>query len=257
MVDTGGWIKLYRCLLDKPIWKQATLEQKVILVTLLLMANHAEEEWWWNGQKYKCKPGQFVTSLKSIADKAGKEITVKNVRTALNRFETFGFLANQSAKTGRLITIENWASYQANDSEGGKEGGKGVAKTWQRGGKGVATNKNDKNDKNDKNKYIYSAVTDHLNEVTGQKYKATSKTTKEKINARLAEGFTLEDFITVIDKKTAEWGNDPKMSAYLRPMTLFGTKFESYLNQPSIKGTKTSGQLEEFYDMADEWARGE
>ena len=55
------------------------------------------------------------------------------------------------------------------------------------------------------------------------------------INARLKEGHTLEDFKAVIDKKTKQWLNDEKMSSYLRPMTLFGTKFESYLNE-KVKG---------------------
>ena len=45
------------------------------------------------------------------------------------------------------------------------------------------------------------------------------------------EGFKEEDFYTVIDKKSAEWLSDSKMSKYLRPETLFGTKFEAYLNQ--------------------------
>ena len=71
-----------------------------------------------------------------------------------------------------------------------------------------------------------------LNEQTGANYRPESKATQTKIHARLAEGYTVEDFVAVIDKKCAEWLNDPKMRAYLRPETLFGTKFESYLNAP-------------------------
>lgn len=71
-----------------------------------------------------------------------------------------------------------------------------------------------------------------LNEQTGANYRPESKVTQAKIHARLAEGYTVEDFVAVIDKKCAEWLNDPKMRAYLRPETLFGTKFESYLNAP-------------------------
>ncbi len=51
------------------------------------------------------------------------------------------------------------------------------------------------------------------------------------IKARLNEGFTVDDFKTVIDKKTEEWINDPKMRNYLRPETLCSNKFEGYLNQ--------------------------
>ena len=65
-------------------------------------------------------------------------------------------------------------------------------------------------------------------------YRASSAATQKHINARLAEGYTLEDFFTVIDKKCAEWkGTD--MEKYLRPETLFGSKFENYLNAPASK----------------------
>ncbi|MEN8128136.1 MAG: hypothetical protein ABFR90_10080 [Planctomycetota bacterium] len=113
MNPSHGWIKLYRCLLDDPIWQCSTNEQKVILVTLLLMANHAEAKWQWNGRPYHCQPGQMITSLDSIRKKCGKHISPYNIRTALKRFETFGFLTNQSTKTGRLITICNWECYQS------------------------------------------------------------------------------------------------------------------------------------------------
>ena len=53
------------------------------------------------------------------------------------------------------------------------------------------------------------------------------------------EGFTVDDFKKVIDNKSAEWGKDSKMSKYLRPETLFGTKFESYLNQTAVKTKKS------------------
>lgn len=81
----------------------------------------------------------------------------------------------------------------------------------------------------DSKKEIYIRVCSHLNELAGTNYKPSTTATQKHINARLAEGYTVEDFITVIDKKVAEWkGTD--MERYLRPETLFGTKFESYLN---------------------------
>lgn len=80
-------------------------------------------------------------------------------------------------------------------------------------------------------------VIDHLNAKIGSHYKPTSLKTKKLIKARRDEGFTLEDFKTVIDKKCESWLSDPEMSRYLRPETLFGTKFESYLNE--VHATKT------------------
>lgn len=75
----------------------------------------------------------------------------------------------------------------------------------------------------------------YLNKVCGTRYRHNTPATKEKICARLKEGFTEQDFYQVIDTKHEQWGNDPKMAEYLRPITLFGTKFESYLNQQKPK----------------------
>lgn len=78
-------------------------------------------------------------------------------------------------------------------------------------------------------------IVDYLNEKTDSHYKATTPKTKQLVQARLKEGFTVDDFKTVIDKKTATWLKDSKMNKYLRPLTLFGTKFEDYLNE-KVKG---------------------
>lgn len=81
-------------------------------------------------------------------------------------------------------------------------------------------------------KEIYNVIISYLNEKTGLKYRSTSKATQQHIHARLEEGFTVDDFKTVIDKKVATW-KGTEYEQYLRPSTLFGTKFESYLNAPA------------------------
>lgn len=78
----------------------------------------------------------------------------------------------------------------------------------------------------------YQEILDYLNSKVGTSYRASSKATQRLINASSNEGFEVEDFKKVIDIKVAAWKNDPKMNQYLRPATLFGTKFESYLNEP-------------------------
>nr|DAN70137.1 MAG TPA: hypothetical protein [Caudoviricetes sp.] len=83
------------------------------------------------------------------------------------------------------------------------------------------------------NKNIYSDAVEYLNSKAGTKYKSTSKNTTRHIQARIKEGYTLEDFKTVIDKKCSEWLNTD-MEKYLCPETLFGSKFEKYLNQKII-----------------------
>lgn len=81
-----------------------------------------------------------------------------------------------------------------------------------------------------KNDTTIKLIIDYLNSKAMTNYRATSQTTKKHINARLNEGFKFDDFVTVIDNKTSEWMKTD-MEKYLRPETLFGTKFESYLNQ--------------------------
>lgn len=73
-------------------------------------------------------------------------------------------------------------------------------------------------------------VVNHLNSRAGTHYRATTANTRKLIKARLKEGFTIDDIKLVIDKKCTDWLNNGDMAQYLRPETLFGPKFESYLN---------------------------
>ena len=74
----------------------------------------------------------------------------------------------------------------------------------------------------------YAEIVGHLNDRTGSAFRVGSMKTRQLIRARFAEGFAAEDFIAVIDAMADEWGDDPKMVRYLRPETLFGTKFVGY-----------------------------
>lgn len=112
-----------------------------------------------------------------------------------------------------------------------KETSTGEVKDFNGGGKETLPN-NKSNIKSLNNKEIYESIIARLNEKAGTHYRPSSKATQGHINARLAEGYTVEDFYTVIDKKCAEWKGG-KMEQYLRPETLFGSKFENYLNAPA------------------------
>ena len=77
----------------------------------------------------------------------------------------------------------------------------------------------------------YAEIITYFNEVVGTHYLLRGKEIKKFIKARWNDGFRLEDFKTVLDKKAGQWKNDAKMSKYLRFETLFSNKFESYLNE--------------------------
>ena len=76
----------------------------------------------------------------------------------------------------------------------------------------------------------YEEIINYLNLKANTHYRHNIKKTQSLISARFNENFTLDDFKRVIDNKVSEW-KDTEMEKYLRPETLFGTKFESYLNQ--------------------------
>ena len=91
----------------------------------------------------------------------------------------------------------------------------------------------------------YADIIEYLNQQANKAYKTATKKTKECIHARWEDGFRLDDFKKVIDNKVADWLNDDEKNLYLRPETLFGTKFEGYLNQKR-KGVQNNG--ESVYD---------
>lgn len=245
-----GWFKFHRELFDKPIWITSTPEQKTILITLLGMANHKANQWEFKGEKFTVEQGQFITSLDSIVAKSGKGITLQNVRTALKRFEKYEFLTNESTNKNRLITIVNWAFYQDPEDEPNKQNNKQLTSNQQAANKQLTTNKNVNNAKNEDNvkeKDIipFSEIVDYLNLKAGTKYKASGQKTKDLITARWNDGHRLDDFKTAIDNKAADWlGTDYEQ--YLRPVTLFGTKFESYLNA-KVKGAAKVETNQERY----------
>lgn len=77
----------------------------------------------------------------------------------------------------------------------------------------------------------YKKIVDYLNDKADRNFKHTTEKTKGVIRARWNEGFETADFKKVIDTKVSQWLNDDNMNKYLRPETLFGTKFEGYLNE--------------------------
>ena len=96
-----------------------------------------------------------------------------------------------------------------------------------------------KKPKKEEDSEIYKRIIEHLNMVCGTNYRHNTESSKKDIRARLNEGYKEDDFYIVIDKKAKEWIGT-EQEKYLRPMTLFGTKFESYLNQTIVKGNNKS-----------------
>ena len=79
----------------------------------------------------------------------------------------------------------------------------------------------------------YKEIIDYLNSKTGKNYRANVQKNKSLIKARWSEGYQLDDFKQVIDNMVKNW-HGTEYAKYLRPETLFGTKFDGYLNQGNV-----------------------
>jgi len=225
-----GWVKLYRKITDSLVWSDPN--QLKLWLLLLVKANHEEKRFIFNGQEVYVASGQMVTGAHAIASEFNEgatrdnQVSWRQLWRWVKRFEKEQMLTIKSTTKYSVITILHWNEYQGNDNQ--------VSINRQSNDNQVSTNKNDKNEENEKKSTIYSPVVDYLNQKAGTKYKSSGKNTQTLIRAREKDGFKLDDFKKVIDNKTAEWqGTD--MEQYLRPITLFGTRFESYLNQKPVK----------------------
>ncbi len=91
---------------------------------------------------------------------------------------------------------------------------------------------------------IYQEIITYLNNHTGKQFKWNTPKTKALMQARLNEGFTVEEFKQVIEIKCKQWLTGDYFN-YLRPATLFGTKFEGYLQEWIVFKKKEEYQRKE------------
>ena len=174
---------------------------------------------------------------------------VNTIRMALKTFQNFGMIDI----IDDVITIPNWNKHQTLDAYERKKERDKIYQQERRAKQKLLVQKSsdessdsqtashttqssdvvisEEDKEKEIDKEIYISIVEYLNKKTGAKYKVSTKKTQTLIHARLAEGFTEDDFKTVIDKKCSDWMGDSKMERYLRPETLFGTKFEGYLNE--------------------------
>lgn len=226
---SSGWICLHRKIQDCMIWdNKEKFDCRSAWIDLLLLANHEDKKTIFDGAAVVVKRGQRITSIRKLAERWhwGIERTTKYLRL----LESEGMIIKESDKRRTLLTIVNYSFY--NDMPNTDQYTEPHTDPTQTT---MINNENNILDIVESDLTTIKSIIDYLNAKTNKSFKATSDKTKKLMRARLKEGFTEDDFKRVIDNKCSEWLNDPKMNQYLRPETLFGTKFESYLNQKAVK----------------------
>ena len=213
--------------------KDLTANAKLLYGEITALASATGECWASNkyfSELFGVTKTSIINWLNQLADKGYITVTVKNVKESRTirtiSVNTFTAKEEKTAEESSQGLTE-----ETEEAEGGVKKSLPMGKNNFTGGvKKFLPNNNTSINNININKYIV----EFLNEKAGTKYRYTTDSTVRKIQARLKEGYTEEDFKQVIETKVAEWkGTD--MEKYLRPETLFGTKFESYLNQKRTK----------------------
>lgn len=202
-------------------------------------------------------PEDFEDLLSMTPAEAGN-ITQNAIKTFLGYEELVTFDDRFLSRVSRDVCsrIERDKKTYNNKAAAGRKGGKASAEKRQSSSKNEAKSKqsSSKIEADDKqtgkqssspipkpipipipktnNISIVEEIVTYLNEKTGKHFQAKGETAKH-INARLNDGYTVDDFKKVIDKKSRKWKDDPKMYQFLRPSTLFApSHFDEYLNEP-------------------------
>lgn len=200
----------------------------------------------------------YIEDLKNRS-KDGKEATSTAIKELINA----GYvkrIAKRDSKTNRFIGGFEYEVYEmpidivdlpkdgkSRESEKPETGKSDNRENREPGNPSLLNNKL----KLKLNNNIYSLVIEKLNDLANTSYKATTKKTRSLIRSRVEEGFTVEDFYKVIEIKVSDW-KGTEFEKYIRPETLFGSKFENYLNQKvKPKQEKTINEDTDFYPNMD------
>lgn len=209
-----GYFALWRKFQDHKFWtEKRTFSKAEAWIDILMQAQHEKEptQVVLGMTALTCNYGECLKSTRTWAGRWNW--SEAKVRRFFNLLENMKQICSKSEGITTRITILNYSQYDPRATHGRRTADAGAA-----------TDKND-------NKYISKDIVEHLNQKTGKSFRANSPKTVKCIQARINEGFSLEDFKAVINQKAGEWLKDERMVRYLRPETLFGTKFESYLNE--------------------------
>ena len=201
--------------------------------------------------KNEKRPSWFKMFLrhKSLLDAVPDDVAGKALKAALQYFDT-GELVEMDRFTGAVVAaikpqIDEAFEDFRRSVDAGRAGGQ---KRWGKDSIAADTppipplgnpiGEHTEGEVEEEYNNIYCSVVQLLNDLTGSSFRPSTSSTQRLIKARIKEGFTQNDIETVIRHRFELWGNDKTMCQYLRPMTLFGSKFEGYLSEAKRCGSQ-------------------
>ena len=223
-----GWISLHRKILENPVVCKDG-DYFAVWCYLLLKAAHKPYDILFQNKRIVLNPGQLLTGRKVIS--IFFSISESKVDRILKTLKSEQQIEQQTSSRNRLITILKWTLYQQSEQQIEQQ----VNNKWTTSEQQVNTynNTNKINNRNKVNK-IYSdeakKIIDELNKIGNRNFRYSDNNLKH-VQARLNEGFSIQDCLQVIEikKRDIYFINNPK---YFNPETLFrSSNFEKYLNE--------------------------
>ena len=252
-----GWISIHRKIQEHAIWDSSEpFDKRSAWIDLILLANHEDRKILHGLKVEEVKRGSKITSLRKLSTRW--KWSINKVKRFLELLQELDMISYKSDSKKTTYTIVKYNVYQNEDISKRNTNGTPTENKRESNENQTETNNNDNNANNDNKDIVeqnfYKEVIDYLNEKASKGFKASTRKNQELIKARMNEGFNVEDFKKVIDNKVLTWKGDSKMDQYLRPVTLFGTKFESYLNENVAVVAKSKEEIAEKYkDLDDIW----
>ena len=233
---TEGYIRLHRKIEDDEFWLTETFTKSQAWIDLLLGANHKPGNVVLRDMTVHLKMGQLAWSQLTMCKRwKWSRGRVKRYLKLLQKIERI--LVQQVRQHSTLVTICNYKKYQLHSTTGETKTVPEAGHKQERVGIDSIVNTITSNSIYPTIMCFHEEVIADLNKAWGKRYHP--ETYGKKITALQKKGYTLEDFKSVHRKMKKKWENDPKMSPYLRPKTIYlPENFDSYLNLPdSVPGT--------------------
>jgi uncharacterized phage protein (TIGR02220 family) len=261
----GGFVLMPR-IFYKDKLNGASACAREVFYWLFLEANHAPRE----SSGRLILPGQTVRTYKDIQEALAWYVGFRKEHYSEHRFEAAmkqltkrKLVTTTKTTRGLLITICDYVCYQnpKNYESQIETDNEDRTKTTRRPDEDQTINNelNELNNKKETNSRMPSDfvknVIFYLNEKARKRFRTDVSETKRCIKARYTAGFRLADFKHVIDTKAEQWSGDFKMDRYLRPQTLFGTNFESYLNESDALVKRAKPSAVEQFDSLPNFSR--
>lgn len=227
-----GFIKEYRCVLDSGLishHKAWALRSYLRLNAVFKPVKHATK----NGV-LSLQEGQVVVGRKKLAVALG--LSEQEIRSAMKLLKKTGEISTNATRQYTIVTICNWGEWQSNEENKTKTGGQFKPREEQTGNQRTTTEEEClRKRKKNAQEEAGGRVLDSLNERLGTEFTMEQEGVRSVVLGILGEGYTPDEMIAVFETKFSEWNDRPEMCGYLRPSTLFGSKFVEYLQAVNAK----------------------